>query len=105
MSGCERRDVRDIIVGVVICKIRIDSGGERERRERGVLRFEPSEFWVGEENMVSYRDSHRTVDDIPSSLASLELAASPFPLRSPNLLPLWRLGAAAGAAILCPGRG
>jgi hypothetical protein len=40
---------------------------------------------------------------LPSSLASLELAASPFPLRSPNLLPLWRFGAAAGAAILCPG--
>jgi len=43
--------------------------------------------------------------NLPSSLASLELAASPFPLRSPNLLPLWRFGAAAGAAILCPGFG
>lgn len=51
MSGCERRDVRDIIVGVVICKIRIDSGGERERRERGVLRFEPSEFRVNEKEI------------------------------------------------------
>jgi hypothetical protein len=51
------------------------------------------------------RDQHiihilRLELDLPSSLASLELAASPFPLRSPNLLPLWRFGAAAGAAIL-----